>query len=356
MRLVLGLVASVLFLAGCSGDQSVKLAADWQCGPVEGLKPITDPKGPAYLLVGEFTETTEAPAAFAEIACNLASHQSAKEPLFVGVSDYVGGATDAETRMEKRLDALKAKGAPIVIRTIGGDDHPYAVHNRTAAEKTWAKNIETMVANAGAKRAILLMPRADAIDAALPPSGDRFAGYSPMPVFLPEGQVMSLEISSNPMPGAAAPVIHLYKTMQNGFDGEIALASLTHPMLAVVMAEPKPPTRAVSIYPQGLDVAMLRGLISTLKTRDEQVKVVTDYLRKVYPPLPPGGPPSPRQLSAPPEQLAQYLVDWMNHSAPTAQLPVDSPPSGPEPQAPPVPDIQLNVPQPQVVLPDFEPK
>jgi hypothetical protein len=355
MRLILGVIASVL-VSGCSGDQSAKLAADWNCGPVEGLKPIIDPKGPAYLLVGEFTETTEAPAAFAEIACNLAAHQTAKEPLFVGVSDYVGGATDAETRMEKRLEVLKVKGAPIVIRTIGGDDHPYAVHNRTAAEKTWANNIQTMVANAGAKRAILLMPRADAIAAPLSPVGDRFAGYSPMPVFLPEGQVMSLEISTNPIPGATGPVIHLYKTMRDGFDGEIALANLTHPMLAVVMAEPKRPTSSASIYPFGLDVATLRALISTVKTRDEQVRLVTAYLRKVYPPLPPGGPPSPRQLSAPPEQLAQYLVDWMNHSPAAVLPPAVNAPSGPEPQAPPVPDIQLNVPPPQVVLPDFQPK
>src|SRR5690606_34504644 len=60
-----------------------------------GLKQIVR-RAPDFIIVGEFTETSEAPAAFAELACNLVA---SGEPLFVGVSEYLGGATEAEAAM-----------------------------------------------------------------------------------------------------------------------------------------------------------------------------------------------------------------------------------------------------------------
>ena len=102
MRLGLAFLVAA-FLAACSEGRLDQARRELGCAPIDGLRPILGGKQPAWLVVGEFTETNEAPAAFAELACNLA----AGGPLFVGVSEYLGGATDAETRMRARLDELK---------------------------------------------------------------------------------------------------------------------------------------------------------------------------------------------------------------------------------------------------------
>lgn len=231
MRWGLGCLALALGVSACAEDKAVRLAADWGCGPVEGLEAITGDKAPAWVLVGEFTETSEAPAAFADVACNLATDE---RTLFVGVSDYIGGATDAETRMLMDLDAMVAKGAPIIVGHTGGDDHPYIVRDRSKTEKAWARGLAQKVSAAGASRALLLVSRTDAIAEPIPPDGDRFAGYSPMPVFL-KGGVISLEIAPQPAAGAYGPAIRIYPAMRDGFDGQLALSSLTRPRLALVM-------------------------------------------------------------------------------------------------------------------------
>ena len=89
-------------------------------------------RAPDFIIVGEFTETSEAPAAFAELACNLVA---SGEPLFVGVSEYLGGATEAEAAMRVRLEALKAKGAPILIGVVDDGARPYDTRARTASER-----------------------------------------------------------------------------------------------------------------------------------------------------------------------------------------------------------------------------
>src|SRR5262245_3711756 len=115
MRLGLCLAGLALIaLDACSEAKVEQARRDFGCGPVDGVRQIAGSKQPAYVIVGEFTETSEAPAAFAEIACNLAANGA----LFVGVSEYVGGATDAETRMRARIDALIAKGAPITVGVL----------------------------------------------------------------------------------------------------------------------------------------------------------------------------------------------------------------------------------------------
>jgi hypothetical protein len=101
----LGLLA---FAAACSEARLEQTRSDMGCGPVDGLKQLSRNQ-PDYIIIGEFTETREAPVAFAELACNRAA---SGEPLFVGVSAYLGGATNAEKEMRARLDALKARGAP----------------------------------------------------------------------------------------------------------------------------------------------------------------------------------------------------------------------------------------------------
>lgn len=198
MRWGFGCLAVTLAVSACSEDKAERLAADWGCDRVEGLEAISGDKAPAWILVGEFTETSEAPAAFADVACNLATDG---RKLFVGVSDYIGGATDAETRMLIELNAMIAKGAPIFVGHTGSDDHPYITRDRSETEKAWARRLAQKVSAAGASRALLLVSRTDAIAYPIPPSGDRFAGYSPMPVFL-RGGVVSLEVA--PQPAAAA--------------------------------------------------------------------------------------------------------------------------------------------------------
>jgi hypothetical protein len=240
MRIVVVLASGLIaaLLAACS-DRAVELTNDWGCGPIDGLKQVMNAKAPRYILVGEFTETMEAPAAFAELACQLAARQDATDgPLFVGVSEYVGGATDAEQKMRTRLDALVAKGAPLVIGVIGGNDHPYSVRQRSAAEKEWARNIEDKVITAKASSAVLLMSRTDAIAKSIEPVGERFSGYDPMATFLPQDEVLALEISARPQAGVKAPAIRLYPSMTGGFHGQIALASLTRPEVKMVKYEP----------------------------------------------------------------------------------------------------------------------
>lgn len=243
MRSGLGLVCAALVLAACS-DRPSELAAQWGCGPVEGLKAVS---GSAWVLVGEFTETNEAPAAIADIACNLATDG---RKLFVGVTEYLGGASDAEIRMMEELDGMIAKGAPIVVEKIGGEERPYSVHARSKAEKVWAEALTAKVRASGADHALLLVSRADAIADAIPPSGERFAGYDPMPTFL-EGGVTSLEVAANPIPGAPGPAIRIGREMKGGFHGELALASLTRPVIALAIPESRDRPGAVSVIPGG---------------------------------------------------------------------------------------------------------
>ena len=231
VRLGFGCLALVLTLSACAEDKAARLAADWGCGPVDGLASIMGDKALAWVLVGEFTETSEAPAAIADIACHLATDG---RKLFVGVSDYFGGATDAETAMLVDLKTMIARGAPIVIGHLGAEDHAYSVRDRSKTEKAWAGVLTGKVAAAGAAHALIFVSRTEAIAEPIAPDGERFAGYSPMPVFL-KGGVVSLEIASQPAVGASAPAIRLYPAIRDGFAGELVLASLTHPGLAVVL-------------------------------------------------------------------------------------------------------------------------
>ncbi|HEX5007101.1 MAG TPA: hypothetical protein VFV70_08310, partial [Hyphomonadaceae bacterium] len=136
MRLGVGLALAVM-AAACTEAKLEQARSALGCGPVDGLQQISRNK-PDYIIIGEFTETREAPAAFAELACNLSA---SGEPLFVGVSEYLGGATDAEREMHVRLDALKAKGAPIVVGLVDDGNRPHDTRARTNSEKAWAAAI-----------------------------------------------------------------------------------------------------------------------------------------------------------------------------------------------------------------------
>lgn len=232
MRHRFGCLTLILSLAACV-DAGEQRAAEWGCGPVQGLAAVTGEKSPAWIFVGELTETAEAPAALADIACHVATDG---HKLFVGVTDYAGGATDAETKMLASLDTMIAKGAPIVVGHLGGSERLPIGYNKTQAEKVRARRLSQQVAAAGAKRALLLVPHAEAIVAPIDPVGERFVGFTPMPVFL-EGGVVSLEIAPYPTGIATGPEIRIYAEAKDGFDGLLALSSLTHPSLTLVLPE-----------------------------------------------------------------------------------------------------------------------
>ncbi len=127
------LSAPLAGLAGCS-DRIAAEETNLGCKPVSGIADLTGRKSPAYVIIGEFTETNEAPAAFAEIACHMAAAaRSRNQTLFVGVSEYFGGATDAETRMRARLDQLAKAGAPIVVDVVTREAPIWSPNGRDAA-------------------------------------------------------------------------------------------------------------------------------------------------------------------------------------------------------------------------------
>ena len=267
MRLGVGL-ALLALAAACSEARFEQARSDMGCAPVDGLKQLSR-NTPDYIIVGEFTETMEAPAAFAELACNLAA---SGEPLFVGVSDYLGGATAAEKEMRARLEALKAKGAPITIASVDDGNRPYDTRARTKSEKAWADAIAAQVKASGAVRALLLVSHTDARNAAWP-RGERFAGYDPMPMHL-DGEVLSLEIGTAPAIGLKTPTLRLYPEKTNGFSGQIALASLTRPGIELALASTAPATD--SPRPFGpLDMSEVEAVLNSDLTRLEKIDRLT---------------------------------------------------------------------------------
>jgi hypothetical protein len=234
LRILLALTCAAVATA-CSGQKApsvAKVGADWGCIEIGGVERLAASGAPEITLIGEFTETSEGPAAFAEIACQLAR---TGEPLLVGFSEYFGGATDAETRMWDRLDDLKARGAPITT-FIASDGHDFGAEDRNKAEAVWAKRIEDRIAASGAKRALILVADSDALLLPAPDSA-RAKTYKPMPLHLQQHRVVSLEIAR--VPGLLAPAIRLYPEPAGGFSGQLVLASLTRPELAMYH-EPEP--------------------------------------------------------------------------------------------------------------------
>jgi len=229
MRWRLGFL--MLAVAACTEAPAERLAAKWGCGPVKGLEAVTGAPSPDWLFVGELTETAEAPAAIADIACHLATDE---RKLFVGVTDYAGGATDAEGKMLASLDAMIARGAPLVVEHLVGAEQTPISHNKTEAEKARGRALTRQVAASGARRALLFVPHADAVTEPVAPVSERFTGFTPMAAFL-AGGVISLEIAPYPSGLKTGPEIRFYPTTQAGFTGQLTLTSLTRPSLAVVL-------------------------------------------------------------------------------------------------------------------------
>lgn len=221
----LGPVALALcLLAGCAGNDVADLSAELGCGQIDSLGALTGEKPPAYIIVGETIETKEAPAAFAELACQLAARQPKESPLWVGLPDYIGGTTDAVETMRRRLSDLIALGAPMVVgKSMNGSIT--GASRREVAERQWATAIGTSVHSASAGRALLLLPRSDGMAVRMIDADGRLEDYTPMALFLPDGQVMNLEIGH--AIGIGSPTIRIYLKITDGYMGQIALATVT---------------------------------------------------------------------------------------------------------------------------------
>src|SRR5262245_54485338 len=126
-----GLALAAAVLAGCTGG-TPDMAARLGCGPVNGLGQLSGEKSPAYGIVGEPGQTNEAPAAFAELACQLAARQPKDQPLWVGMPSYLGDMTGAESAMRERLRELAARGAPMALG-IASDGHTVGASRREEA-------------------------------------------------------------------------------------------------------------------------------------------------------------------------------------------------------------------------------
>ena len=209
--------------AGCAG-KTPDMAAELGCGPVNGVGQITGKKPPAYVIVGEPVATNEAPAAFAELACQLAARQPKNQPLWVGLPKYLGDSSGAERTMRKRLQELASKGAPMVLG-VASDGHTVGASRREEAEHRWADAILANMKSAGAGRALLLLPKTDGVAEPVTAGDESHLDYIPMALFLPEGQVMNFEIGQ--ANGVGAPTIRIYTKMRDGYMGQIALDSVT---------------------------------------------------------------------------------------------------------------------------------
>ena len=230
MRLGFGFLSvAALAISACADDRAAQIAADWGCGPVDGVAAITRDGAPDWVLVGEATESNETPAAFADLACHLATDG---QPVFVGVTQYLGGDTDAETAMLASLDQMIAKGAPLIVGRISGSDMPFALRNRDRGEESWAATITTQVSATGAKRAVLLVPQADMLAAPVLATNDGIDAQDSKAVFL-RGKVVSLEAIATPVEGLTGPTIRSFREAPNGFHGELAFNRVTRPMLAI---------------------------------------------------------------------------------------------------------------------------
>ena len=273
MRLGFGvLVFGAFAMSACADDRSAQVAVDWGCGRVDGVAAISRDGAPDWVLVGEATESSETPAAFADLACHLATDG---QPVFVGVTQYLGGDTDAETAMLASLDQMIAKGAPLMVERISGSDMPYALRNRDRGEETWAATITARVSARGAKRAVLLVPQADMLAAPVLATRDSIDAQDPKAVFL-RGKVVSLEAIAIPVEGLTGPTIRSFRKAPNGFHGELAFNRVTRPMLAIEYTD-SIIAGAMASDPEAI-AAKERGLVAAieLKEREREAAIQRD--------------------------------------------------------------------------------
>ena len=270
MRLGIGLTLLVLGLfAGCSGKTD--LAARLGCGPVNGVGQLTGERPATYVLIGEPVETVEAPAAFAELACHLAARQTQDKPLWIGLSEYAGGTTEAERTMRARLDDLVDRGAPIVIGSLI-EGHPTSARDRNATELYWAETIMANVKSVGAGRALLLLPRVEGVAEPVYAISERYAEYDPMALSLPVGEVLNLEIGQ--AQNLDAPTIRVYRTLTDGYMGQLSLGELTP---AEAIADTTAPDGLYS-RSRELTQEMIYYVARSGLPRDRQVAILAAYV------------------------------------------------------------------------------
>jgi hypothetical protein len=236
-------VPCLLAFAGCGADPATHARVDLGCGEIAGAEALLGRDGPKWVLVGESTESREAPLAVADLACVLATRG---DRVWVGRAD-IEPRTDAESEMIARLDRLAANGAPISNGAFDpplGQDATHARKSRSESERGRALAIRGKVDAVGATRVILLTSTADAAMSQFQSDGERFAGYAPMPMYLGEGGVLSLKVHRNEDIGAPPTLVRLHPERVDGFGGELLLARLTRPELEAVVVSTRSSKRA----------------------------------------------------------------------------------------------------------------
>ena len=270
MRLGIGLtLLAVGLFTGCAGKTDP--AARLGCGPVNGVGQLTSERPATYILVGEPVETVEAPAAFAELACHLAARQTRDKPLWVGLSEYAGGTTEAERKMSERLDDLVHRGAPIVIGSLI-EGHPTSARDRNATELYWAETIMANVKSVGAERALLLLPRVEGLAEPVYAVSERYADYDPMALSLPAGEVLNLEIAQTQ--NLDAPTIRIYRAPTDGYMGQLSLGALTP---AKAIADTTAPDGLYSRSPE-LTQEMIYYVARSGLPRDRQIGILAGHV------------------------------------------------------------------------------
>jgi hypothetical protein len=270
MRLGVGVaLLAVGLFTGCLDE--IDPAARLGCGPINGVGQLTGEKPPTYILVGEPVETVEAPAAFAELACHLAARQTRDKPLWVGLSEYAGGTTEAERTMRARLDDLVDKGAPIVIGSLV-EGHPTSARDRNATELYWAETIMANVNAVGAGRALMLLPRVEGVAEPVYAISERYAEYEPMALSLPVGEVLNLAVGQTP--NLDAPTIRIYRTMTDGYMGQLSLGTLTP---AEAIADTSAPDSLYSRN-QELTQEMIYYVARSGLPRDRQIGILAAHV------------------------------------------------------------------------------
>ncbi len=94
-----------------------------------------------------------------------------------------------------------------------------------------------------------------------------------MPLHITSGKVVSLEVRPADRPDAPNAVITLYPSKHDGFHGELALARLTRPAIAIAYPEPSKQAAAARVQKTAADRRMAAKQEAHLLARLNQLKI-----------------------------------------------------------------------------------
>lgn len=216
----LGVLALVVSCATAGADTPPE-TAPLDCGALPGTQDLLDERSETYLVFGEIHGTSEAPQAFGEIVCEAA----ARGPVIVGIErpsavtpvlqtylDSDGGnearfallrgffdgtewglSSQAFLDLFIRLRQIRQAGAD--IKLVGfTNEQPIGSGGQTPYEKRLAKVLKSAGDANPDARVMVLVGNLHARKEPYPTLGDR-PGFDPMAMHLPDGEVLSFNIS-----------------------------------------------------------------------------------------------------------------------------------------------------------------